>query len=337
VRATNAVGTGPNSAPSAALTARGVTAAATTVTATPSTPFAPTVTVSWNEPSESCAAVVPVTGYRVLFAGQSTTVDAGETSTIFGNVAPGSHAATVVAVNQVGESAAGTSSTMSVRGFAPFGDESSFIAQQYGDFLSRSPDAAGLGFWIGRTNDNRSNVSSIIEAFMNSPEFSPRRSISRLYLAFFDRAPDQGGFDFWAERIRSGRANLDTISQQFVQSPEFRSTYGSLSDGEFIALVYNNVLLRRPDQNGFDFWSARLAAGMTRGELMTRFSESPEFVNSSRPAVDVIVTYRGMLNREPDSGGFAFWVGRISNDQNSLRTLIAGFYSSLEYAGRITA
>ena len=336
LRAANAIGSGPLSAASSSVTARGISEAPTAVTAATVTPFEPSSTVTWTAPSGPCANSTPITGYRVSYGGKTATVNGGETSASFTGIAAGSWAASVVAINLVGDSLPASSSPVEVRGFAPFASETAFIGQQYRDFLDRSPDTAGLNYWRGQTNDGRGNVANIIEAFMRSPEFAPRRSISRLYLAFFDRAPDQSGFDFWAVRIRTGRANLDTVSEQFVRSPEFVSTYGQLNDAEFVFLVYNNVLVRRPDQSGFQYWVGRLGAGMTRGEMMTQFSESPEFIAASRPAVDVIVTYRGMLNREPDGPGFAFWIGRIAGNPNSLRELILQFYNTAEYAGRIT-
>ena len=69
---------------------------------------------------------------------------------------------------------------------------------------------------------------------------------------------------------------------------------------------------------------------------MTLFSESPEFIGVSRAHVDVVVTYRGLLNRLPDSDGYSFWRDRIASDPDALGTLIRLFFTSPEYAERIT-
>ncbi len=222
-----------------------------------------------------------------------------------------------------------------VLNFAPFVDEMAFVNQQYLDFLGRPAEAAGLAYWSGITNDDRSNVSAVIEGFMRSPEFAPRRGVARLYKAYFLRHPDIGGFDFWTQRLASGQSNLDHVSQSFVASPEFQATYGSKTDAEFVALVYQNVLDRAPDAAGYAFWTAQMSAGMTRGQVMTRFSESAEYVGATRAWVDVVVTYRGMLNREPDSGGLAFWTQRVGADPGSLGTLISNFFASAEYGVRV--
>ena len=332
VLATNDVGDSAPSAPSNALSFPPEPGVVANVGAENQTPFSSTVTVTWEPPADDGGS--PILDYTVTLADQTETVPANTLTVTFTAVTAGKHTPTVTA-RTAGGSAEATGPEVEVRGFPPFDSEAAFIRQLYLDFLGREADQAGLDYWTGITNDDGSNIDEITRSFMFSAEFNPRRAITRLYLAFFDRAPDLGGFDYWAGQINSGQANLDTISQSFVMSPEFISSYGSLSDRDFIRLVYNNVLVRQPDQAGYDFWLGEMANGMTRGELMTQFSESPEFVQNTRPAVDVILTYRGMLDRVPDASGFVFWLGQIANDQNAVLSLITGFYNSPEYAGRI--
>jgi len=95
------------------------------------------------------------------------------------------------------------------------------------------------------------------------------------------------------------------------------------------------VLGRRPDQAGFVFWLDRLENGLPRGTLMTQFSESPENIIRSRAAVDVTVTYDGLLQRAPEVAGFLFWTGRVSQTNEGLTQLIREFYFSPEYAQRV--
>jgi hypothetical protein len=103
-------------------------------------------------------------------------------------------------------------------------------------------------------------------------------SIVRLYVAFFDRAPDPGGLAHWSSRYRRGQ-RLASIAEGFVRSDEFQGRYGSLDTGELVRLVYSNVLGRDPDPAGFDYWTSQLGSGaIGRGNLMTQFSESAEFV-----------------------------------------------------------
>lgn len=104
-----------------------------------------------------------------------------------------------------------------------------------------------------------------------------RDSVLRLYRAYFLRAPDSAGLAYWAEQYASGRRSLASISEFFARSDEFRARYGSLSDAEFVRLVYLNVLGRLPDSQGQSHWTGVLRRGSSRGLIMLGFSESAEF------------------------------------------------------------
>ncbi len=276
-----------------------------------------------------------MTGFVVTLNGVTLRPGPAATSVQFDGVAPGSHQPSVRATNAVGDGPTATGAAVEVRVFPPYNSEGAFVTQQYVDFLGRSPDAGGLTHWQGLTKADGSNVEEIILSFMRSPEFSPRRAASRLYLAYFDRRPEKDGLDFWTAELATGRRTLDDVSEYFARSPEIVTRYGQLNDQEFVALVYNNVLGRAPDLGGYNFWLLQLGQGLTRGRMMTQFSESPEFVRGSSAAIDVILTYNGMLGRQPDDGGFTFWVGRVAGQPDALSTLIRGFFASPEYAGRI--
>ncbi|MBX3284126.1 MAG: DUF4214 domain-containing protein [Actinobacteria bacterium] len=104
-----------------------------------------------------------------------------------------------------------------------------------------------------------------------------QHSVLRLYKAYFLRDPSQKEIDYWAERYASRRASLPSISEFFARSSEFRNRYGSLTDAEFVELVYRNVLGRSPDAAGLQHWVNALRKGQGRGSVMLGFSESGEF------------------------------------------------------------
>ncbi len=141
--------------------------------------------------------------------------------------------------------------------------------------------------------------------------------ITRLYSAFFLRAPDAGGLDFWmAQRVQG--SSLQRVADSFEDSDEFTTRYGSLDDAAFVDLVYRNVLDRAPDAGGRVFWTARLADGMTRGQMMIGFSESPEYVEQTgtTPSFDAAEAHAFRLFvtaflRSPDASGLSYWSNLI--------------------------
>ncbi|MGH1505852.1 MAG: DUF4214 domain-containing protein [Acidimicrobiales bacterium] len=162
-------------------------------------------------------------------------------------------------------------------------DNSAFVSLLYRNVLEREADAEGLALWVAALDSGELDRGEVLLGFANSVEFigatstlrpGERGDLFRLYQAVFLRDPDEGGFHYWASRNLS----LRQVAAEFVISPEFVATYGSLTDAEFVDLVYRNVLGRLGDAEGRAFWVEQLeAGGATRAEMMIGFSESPEF------------------------------------------------------------
>lgn len=111
----------------------------------------------------------------------------------------------------------------------------------------------------------------------------------RIYQAAFARSPDAEGLGFWVNAIDQGYGDTTWLAANFIGSDEFKSKYGtpaSVTDARFVELVYQNVLLRLPDESGYAFWTAQLDAGMSRASLLAHFSESPENKINVAPEIE---------------------------------------------------
>lgn len=98
----------------------------------------------------------------------------------------------------------------------------------------------------------------------------------RLYQAALDRVPDKDGLGYWIAQMDSGMT-LAKVASQFVGSDEFKALYGAApTNAQFVDLLYDNVLHRKGDQAGIDFWINSLAAGVQRDDMLASFSESAE-------------------------------------------------------------
>lgn len=214
--------------------------------------------------------------------------------------------------------------------WTPFASVSELVERQYLDFYGRRPDAGGARYWGDRLTSGADTPASFIARLLAAPEFEARIApVARLYWAYFDRIPDTEGLLHWIAETSDGVA-LGEISQVFAGSPEFDAAYGSLSDEEFVRLVYRNVLDREPDAEGEAFWTGRLHdKTATRGQVMVGFSESPEYSAALASKVRVVLAYVAMLERSPDQGGLEHWSAR------DVSTLVSGVYASAEYRARI--
>lgn len=104
----------------------------------------------------------------------------------------------------------------------------------------------------------------------------------RLYQAFFLRQPDATGLDYWIG-VRARGATLSGIAYSFASSDEFRKRYGDLSHGQFVDLVYRNVLCRTADAEGRAYWVGLLNAGsLTRWDMVINFAELREYLRKTQ-------------------------------------------------------
>lgn len=179
-------------------------------------------------------------------------------------------------------------------------DNSAFTTMLYYNVLGREPDAGGLANWVNLLNSGARSREQVVMGFSESLEFRNKTAVDvlayskeglqasfsddvyRLYHATLDRDPDRGGFETWTQRLAEGRSYESAVSG-FVNSKEFRATYGATSDKGFVTLLYNNVLKRAPDAEGLAHWTSQLSSGsLTRDQVVQRFSQSKEFVITSK-------------------------------------------------------
>ena len=180
--------------------------------------------------------------------------------------------------------------------------DSAFVNLLYNNVLGRDADPGGEAFWLNElsTGSTRAEVAA---GFSESNEFVDLTEVTnpfwlssgmpmgltddvfRLYRATLDRDPDMTGLMGWLNFLGTGQPKV-VVAEGFVGSAEFQSVYGALSDGDFINLLYNNVLNRDADPGGEAFWLNEIANGATRAEVVLGFSDSAEFIGNTAEAVN---------------------------------------------------
>lgn len=99
------------------------------------------------------------------------------------------------------------------------------------------------------------------------------QKIEELYVAFFNRIPDANGLAYWIDQVAAG-ASIGQVAETFylaaLNFPVETGYKTSMSNGDFITIVYKNVLGRTSvDQGGMDYWSSSLVSGKeTRASLV---------------------------------------------------------------------
>jgi len=97
-----------------------------------------------------------------------------------------------------------------------------------------------------------------------------QQEVAALYSAIFNRAPDQAGLEFWVNAIEGGDS-LVQAAEGFTQHPVFAETYAGLTNIEFVQQLYINVLGSAGDAKGIQFWTDKLASGVSKGQVVAEF------------------------------------------------------------------
>ncbi|HEX7135597.1 MAG TPA: DUF4214 domain-containing protein, partial [Iamia sp.] len=299
------------------------------------------ITVTWAVPSSPGPNVL--TGYRVRVLRGTTqlgTVDVGPSlrTLAFDGLANGTAVtAEVRALTALGPGTAAIAGPVTPQIFAPFATAGAMVDRLYLDLVGRAPTAAERSAAVNGLGAGTLTPAALVAQLRGSADNTGNVDpVTRLYRAYFLRIPDQAGLDFWIARRRSGQS-LNQISQSFAQSLEFTTLYGSLSNEGFVNRIYENVLGRPGEPDGVAFWTSQLNSGArTRGQVMTGFSESPEYKGQQRAEVDVSVAYIALLGRRPTNTEHATHVAAIESGSLTLASLHAAILAGDEYRDLVT-
>jgi hypothetical protein len=145
---------------------------------------------------------------------------------------------------------------------------------------------------------------------------------------------------------------LEQMAALFNDQDETRDTYASdLSNGEFITAVYDNVLGRAPDDEGFEFWVPTLDQGiLTRDTFILSIlaganrepteNDSPQLVANLladqeylSDKVDIgayFAVHKGMSDRDNAANAMALFDGTEGSVTDAVRAIDGFFTDALD-------
>ncbi len=103
--------------------------------------------------------------------------------------------------------------------------------------------------------------------------------------------------------------------------------------------LYRAVFDRAPDLAGQGFWMEMLERGVSLQTIATTFVASDEFTGmvGAAPSNAQIVTrlYQNILHREPEPGGYAFWLDILDTGKADLATVLIAFSNGAENTANV--
>ena len=113
--------------------------------------------------------------------------------------------------------------------------------------------------------------------------------ITELYIATFNRAPDADGLNYWVEQYKNGMS-LEDIAKSFFEQKETQNMYGDNDLDSFIESVYENVLDRKADSAGLEYWRGELEKGHISKDkfILAIINGAKEHENDHRHLLDKV-------------------------------------------------
>lgn len=174
--------------------------------------------------------------------------------------------------------------------------------------------------------------------------------VNRLYQLVMERVPDAEGLEYWINMLKQKSVSGAEAVRQFIESPEFTSR--SLSDEQYITILYRVFMGRDPDSDGYYYWMNLLKNGISRSYVANQFCTSAEFgricsscgITAGRMVlhenrdVNIGLTafmarqYTKALGRNYDVDGINYWTGEIlAGRYQVVEVCTDGFFHSKEF------
>jgi hypothetical protein len=260
------------------------------------------------------------------------------------------------------------------------GDQQFFVRQHFYDFLSRLPDPGGFSFWVGQITQCGSNQTcvktkrlDVSNAFFFELEYQQTGAyVFRLYRAAFgnhqpfsnpdssnqveaNKLPSYAVFARDRARVVGGASlaqGQSDLASTFVDRAEFLAKYPATQDGPtFVDAITATIR----NDTGADLASQRTALinlfnSGGRGAVLYRLADDNTQTNpiNNRVFIDaeynrafVVTQYFGYLRRDPDIGGFLFWLSQVNSgplrDSTKQHAMVCAFTTAAEYQQRFSS
>ena len=176
--------------------------------------------------------------------------------------------------------------------------------------------------------------------------------VYRLYRLILNRKPDPSGLTTWTNLLYNKQSTGAEVALGFVNSREF--TNRTISDSEYVELLYQAFMDRNSDSGGKRTWVNLLENGVSRLSVFKGFAESVEFdricqkfgilrgaVNLTEPrdqnaqiTMFVYRLYRVCLGRKAEVEGLNDWTRVLLEHHYDPKGVAKGFIFSRELQGR---
>ncbi|MCG9480117.1 MAG: DUF4214 domain-containing protein [Actinomycetia bacterium] len=100
-----------------------------------------------------------------------------------------------------------------------------------------------------------------------------------LYDNILNRVWDREGLSYWLKQLESGNFSASRTAAHFIFSSENQNLIENMGNEEFINYLYDLILARTPDREGYEQWLLHMDQGMSKREILDAFLDSREWID----------------------------------------------------------
>jgi hypothetical protein len=230
------------------------------------------------------------------------------------------------------------------------------VRQHYVDFLGREPDESGRAFWTREIESCGANARclevkriNVSAAYFLSIEFRETGFlVYRLHRASFGRTVRMREFLSDTQEVSKGvivgetdwqaklAVNRAAFFQSWVQRADFRARYDSMTAAQFVDSLYASMGVMPQPAERDPLVGSLQSGAMSRAQALSKVVDNAEFSRLERNRAFVLMQYFGYLRRDPDDGGFNFWLSKLEQFGGDFQRaeMVKAFLSSAEYRDR---
>jgi hypothetical protein len=160
-----------------------------------------------------------------------------------------------------------------------------------------------------------------------------------MYRASFGRQPAFA--EFTPDLGRLAGTNNPAAAQalfvaDWVRRPAFAARFDAMSAAAFVDALFAGTGLT-PTANERSVLVLGLATQtLTRADVVLRVVNRDDFKQREYNRTFVLMQYFGYLQRDPDQGGFNFWLNVLNTQPQNARGMVCAFVTSAEYQRRFS-
>ena len=203
----------------------------------------------------------------------------------------------------------------------------------------------------GIKNNNLYMGYSIPSTDYTNSDILTRAFVGRLYTVVLGRDAELSGLDYWTAELLAKRCDGASLALSFFNSNEFKAR--SLTDEEYLTILYSAFFNRSIDGEGKAFWLSQMSNGTTRQSVLNSFVNSKEwddicksyginsganlnYNNTNNSASDPVRQfaerlYTKILNRPADADGLNYWTQELKAKRVSGTSAAYSFVFSAEF------